>query len=120
MVNKVRTNAIMVINPYKWYGSWVFDDNAVGLVREPFVCGMPEIIDEVVKSIPNAEKGFKLFFSSQPFPSYQLKMTHIREDMGGNWYKTEDGREGWLCPALFKYFKEAPKEIFCKAEAIKQ
>jgi hypothetical protein len=26
--------------------------------------------------------------------------------------------EGWLCPALFKYLPEAPKQIFVKAEAI--
>jgi len=25
--------------------------------------------------------------------------------------------EGWLCPALFKYFEKAPKEIYVKAEA---
>jgi hypothetical protein len=25
--------------------------------------------------------------------------------------------EGWLCPALFKYFEVAPKEIYAKAEA---
>jgi hypothetical protein len=28
--------------------------------------------------------------------------------------------EGWLCPALFKYFESAPKEIFLKAEPKKQ
>ena len=26
--------------------------------------------------------------------------------------------EGWLCPALFKYFDKAPREIFVKAEPI--
>ena len=24
--------------------------------------------------------------------------------------------EGWLCPALFKYFDKAPSEIYVKAE----
>jgi len=24
--------------------------------------------------------------------------------------------EGWLCPAMFKYFAEPPKEIHVKAE----
>lgn len=28
--------------------------------------------------------------------------------------------EGWLCPALFKYFEQAPARIFVKAEAIEQ
>ena len=25
-------------------------------------------------------------------------------------------REGWLCPALFRYFAKAPKELYVKAE----
>lgn len=31
-------NALMVIAPYRYAGTWVFDDSAVGLKREPFVC----------------------------------------------------------------------------------
>jgi hypothetical protein len=25
--------------------------------------------------------------------------------------------EGWLCPALFKYFEEAPKRIYVQVKA---
>jgi hypothetical protein len=25
-------------------------------------------------------------------------------------------KEGWLCPALFKYFETAPPELYAKAE----
>ena len=25
-------------------------------------------------------------------------------------------KEGWLCPGLFKYYKQAPKDIYVKAE----
>jgi hypothetical protein len=40
--------------------------------------------------------------------------------MEGNWYRTDDPpMEGWLCPALFKFFETAPREIFVKAEAIR-
>jgi hypothetical protein len=28
--------------------------------------------------------------------------------------------EGWLCPALFKYFPTAPKTIFVKVEELKR
>jgi hypothetical protein len=28
--------------------------------------------------------------------------------------------EGWLCPALFKYFPEAPKKLYAKAEPLKR
>ncbi len=33
----------MVIFPYGHQGTWMFDDERVGLVQEPFVEGMPEI-----------------------------------------------------------------------------
>jgi hypothetical protein len=38
--------------------------------------------------------------------------------MSGNVYRwVGSGMEGWLCPALFKYFAEAPQEIYLKVEA---
>ena len=62
-------NSIMILMPYKYYGSWVFDDPAVGLVREPFVAGIDTMIDQMVKDIPDAENGFKLWYSPRrPFP----------------------------------------------------
>ena len=110
-------NAIMVIAPYKYAGTWVIDDPAVGLSREPFVSGIPELIDEMVKDIPDAEKGFRLLFSTQAFPGYTHQLTWRRGDKSGNWYYSEQyDKEGWLCPALFKYYAEAPKEIYIKAE----
>ena len=36
---RLPQNAIMVIAPYRYEGTWVFDDNRFGLVREPFVAG---------------------------------------------------------------------------------
>jgi hypothetical protein len=110
-------NAIFVISPYKYHGTWVFDDPRVGFVREPFVAGIPEMIDKLVKDIPNADKGFRLLFSDSPFPGYSIKLVWQREERGGNWYfcKKYDC-EGWLCPALFKYFDKAPKELYGKAE----
>jgi len=111
-------NAIMVIFPYAYQGTWVFDDEHVGLVKEPFVAGMPEMIDIFVQNIPNADKGFKLFFSSSPFPNYQAKIAWRREEWEGNWYYwAEQDLEGWLCPALFKYFDHAPKFLYLRAEA---
>jgi len=76
------SNSIIVIAPYRYAGTWVFDDPRVGLVREPFVSGIPELIDKLVKDIPDADKGFRLLFSG----------------------------------ALFRYFKQAPKVIYVKAE----
>jgi hypothetical protein len=42
------TNAINVICPYKYDGTWVFDDPKHGLVREPFVAGTDEIRRQLV------------------------------------------------------------------------
>ncbi len=44
----------MVIAPYWFNGTWVFDDPMVGLKREPFVAGVPEMIDVLAKEIPDA------------------------------------------------------------------
>lgn len=110
----------MVIHPYKFNEMWVFDDDKVGLVREPFVSGADTIIDRMVADIPNAETGFSLLFSAQPFPGYQAKFDWRREEYEGNWYyNAELDMEGWLCPALFKYFEDAPKEFYaqCKVSA---
>ena len=111
-------NSIFVIAPYKWEGMWVFDDPRVGLHREPFVSGADVMMDKLVANLPGAEKGFRLMFSAVPFPGYAAKLEWRREEFGGNWYfSPQFGMEGWLCPALFKYFPEAPAEIFVKAEA---
>jgi len=112
-------NSMLVIEPYRLSGTWVFDDPSVGLVREPFVSGIPEMIDILVSDIPDADKGFRLIFSAKPFPGYAMKLAWRREEKGGNWYYCEKSKkEGWLCPALFKYFKTAPKEIYAKGEKL--
>ncbi len=112
-------NAMLVIFPYRYQGTWVFDDERVGLEREPFVSGIPQMIDILVQNIPKAEVGFKLLFSANPFPGYQAELVWIREEYGGNWYRWQDKNiEGWLCPALFKYFSEAPIKIYCQAEKL--
>ena len=112
-------NVLMVIEPY-WYSStWVFDDDAHSLVREPFVSGVPDMIDQLVEDIPNARDGFRLIFSASPFPGYQRKLMLERQEMGGNWYRSEDPEmEGWLCPAFYFYFDQAPEKIYVKAESL--
>lgn len=110
-------NVLMVIEPYWYKDTWVFDDASNGLNKEPFVQGIPEMIDTLVKDIPNARAGFVLLFSAQPFVGYQVELTRVREEYDGWWYKAKDsGAEGWLCPALFRYFDDAPESICIKAE----
>lgn len=115
-----RENSIMTIAPYRANGTWVFDDLSAGLVREPFVAGVPEMIDHLVADIPEADKGFRMLFSAKPFPGHQKKLIWNREEAGGNYYRLEEPpMEGWICPAMFQYFRTAPKELFVKAEAMK-
>jgi uncharacterized protein DUF6717 len=112
-------NAIHIIQPYRHAGTWVFDDPRVGLHQEPFVSGIPAMIDTLVANVPNAAQGFRLLFSEEPFPGFQVALAKIRPEYGGTWYLWE-GRtaEGWLCPALFKYFSAAPARLYAKAEPL--
>jgi hypothetical protein len=110
-------NSLFVIKPYKWEGLWVFDDPAVGLVREPFVAGADTMIDVATRHIPNAERGFVAIFSAGPFPGAQIVLDWSREEAGGNVYRwPEKDLEGWLCPALFKYFDQAPKKLYVQVK----
>ena len=92
----------------------MFDDSRVGLTQEPFVAGADKMIDLIVADLPNAAAGFTLIFSATPFPDHQYRLDWRRADSGdGNWYFSEQlGMEGWLCPALLRYFSEAPQQLY--------
>jgi hypothetical protein len=110
-------NTILVIHPYKVEGVWVFDDPHVGLVQEPFVSGADVILDRMVEGIEDAERGVTVFFSATPFPGCQHELDWRREEFGGNWYYSQRfDLEGWLCPALFKYFEAAPRRIYAQVK----
>lgn len=114
-------NSLMVIVPYKYEGLWVFDDAAVGLSKEPFIAGIDTLIDKATASIPDAQHGFRAIFSGAKFPGANFKLEWRRAESDGNWYYSpEFNQEGWLCPALLKYFKSAPPEIYVKVEARSQ
>ena len=109
----------MVIYPYKYEGMWVFDDDETGLCKEPFVEGADTLIDLAIKArgIKNADQGFRIIFSAGEFPRYDFVFEWVREGQGGNWYKSKEFEiEGWLCPALLKYFDKAPEKIYARFE----
>lgn len=75
------------------------------------------MIDILIADIPNAEEGFLLTFSAREYPDYEKKLTWTRGEKGGNYYQLEGTTmEGWICPALFQYYKSAPKELYVKAD----
>ena len=105
-------NSLNAIYPYKHQGCWVFDDPKVDLVQEPFISGADVIIERFAAGIPGAERGFRLLFSAAPFPGSNVRLDWRRADLDGNWYYSHDlDLEGWLCPALLKYFESPPKAI---------
>jgi hypothetical protein len=68
--------------------------------------------------VPDAERGFTLIFSGAPFPGHQYRLDWQREEGGGNWYYSPDlDMQGWLCPALFKYFSDTPKTLYAQIKA---
>lgn len=109
----VPSNSCFAIYPYKERGIWVFDQPDLGLFKEAFVMGMPQIIEEMTGHDPAAEQGFGAIFSRDNFPGAKWVLQLVREELGGNWYKLGGtDLEGWLCPALFKFFPSAPDNIW--------
>ena len=111
-------NVINVRELYRHLEMWVFDDPRVGLSAEPFVGGADTMIDRVTADIPHADRGFVMVFSAIPFPSHQFRLDWRREEGAGNvYYSRELDAEGWLCPALLRYFENRPSEIFIQVKA---
>ncbi|MEX0676026.1 MAG: hypothetical protein WD063_03055 [Pirellulales bacterium] len=126
--------SVMTLYPYLYQGvCWVFDDPQTGLKEEAFVLGASEMIFALLeaKGIPNAQRGFTLSFSEEPF-EHDVELTWmppneaaraIGQPAGslpgvGNWYTGVVAGEkmvAWLCPALYEYFADAPPRIFVKA-----
>jgi len=90
----------------------------IRLLQEPFVSGSDVLIDKATEFIPNASNGFILIFSHSFFPEANLYLKWIRSAEIGNWYYSKEfNMEGWLCPALFKYFEELPETIYVKIKS---
>lgn len=94
------------------------------LEENALVAGIDTILDQVAH---NFGDDFKLRFSSvemetTPNVVHEIVLTWTRghatdPEQGGNWYRTEDGQEGWLCPVLFDYYKVAPKVLYIQIVA---
>lgn len=110
-------NEINLIAPYKYLDIWVFDDAKKGLVQEAFVGGADTIIDLLTSHIPDAASGFVLLFSGSNFPGYQHEVEWRREQGNGNiYYSPKLQVEGWLCPALLRYFERPPAKLFIQVK----
>lgn len=108
-------NAINVIHPYRSEGMLVFDDERKDLAREPFVGNA----DNILKGIATYYLGlfpkkFTVLFSGpEPHVGFQESATIVGPDSGGHVYVHDRSQESfWLCPALLRYFDEAPERLF--------
>lgn len=100
---------IQVISMYKQGDIWYFSDDGMGILHEPFVCGMSEMIDDMLGSL--SLRTARASFCSQPriLPSFVLLKLWERE--GGCWYAGQ-GMKGWFCPVLYRYFRKAPERLY--------
>ena len=117
-------NALLIIHPYYHKEAWVFDDEEKGLVKEPFVAGADDFIEYILAKmgkLVKGRKGFSLIFSQMPFKGQQHVLLYQKKAFGGSLYTVEsdpefrnheDVNQMWLCPALFKYFRKAPKKLY--------
>jgi hypothetical protein len=109
----MKKNSIFIIRPYKYHETWVFDDSSVGLEREPFVMGIPEMIDTILMNKGLSENKFSVLFSSTGLPNCDLILERKEPEAGGTWYYSPMlDQKGWLCPALFLYYRKAPEKLF--------
>ncbi len=114
----MKNNSILTITAYQHNGMWVFDDESVGLVKEPFVAGADIMCDR----LSNGKPALTLIFSVIEFPGHKLVLDRVSGDSEtGIDYITcpiDDtcdhlgGLLIWLCPALNLYFPELPDTIY--------
>ena len=110
--NTLYNNSIMTLSPYRIEaGMFAFDDPVTGLFREPFIGGANYHLDRFAKG----ENSCVISFSANKIPDYDVKLELQDTDKNeGSNYNDEDNRNIWLCPAFFKYFEIAPKELYVK------
>lgn len=117
-------NVMFKIFPYRQGDGWAFDDERRGLLAEPFVLGIPVLIEKMLELLKIESDELVFTFSENVFPRYHGVLRKQSEDAGGAWYSLEttlcepirnsDGTPfaGWLCPATLKFFDNLPQSIY--------
>jgi hypothetical protein len=117
-------NALLTLEIYRHAGTWCFTDNERDLLHEPFVLGIPEMINTIIKDkysfVENST--YRVTFSSNPFPQTKFYLLQHESESGGCWYSLQKINElvthtdktltGWLCPVTLKFFSAFPPEIY--------
>ena len=121
---KKRNNSIYTLDAYRENGMWVLDDDAVNLVKEPFVAGADVVFDHMSgRHLDGTRDKVSVAFSTTPIPDHDVAATITGADRhDGHYYKItkfvgDDDMVGfpfWLCPALLLYYSDAPENIYIK------
>jgi hypothetical protein len=108
-------NVMNALTLYWSQGCWRYDDAEHNRRGEPFVLGASEAIDALraLEGFPKKRKPFQVLFSACQFPGAHEAVL-VEEEAGGSWYRFKDVHEGWLCPALFDFFDQAPASLWVK------
>ncbi len=113
------------IKLYRKNNLWCFDYPSMGIIEEPFVEGIDDIIDAVAARNLGVRKNHipsELILrwstdENDPAPNKLLHL-HSEERFGQQWnrYKLHSmnisALEGNLCPMLLVFFKNAPDVIY--------
>jgi hypothetical protein len=115
------SNALFAIEIYRHAGTWCFTDEERGLIHEPFVSGIPELIDDCINQLKeHEEKRYRITFGEKQFPGSAEYLRFHFEEYEGAWYSKQmtdnqidpNAKIGWLCPATLKFFLYFPKKIY--------
>ena len=123
-------NSMHCIQIYRYQGTWAFTDVNRELIDEPFVSGIPQFIDFIIRQTENdpTQGEYRVTFSKNQFPTATYELRFVRDDMNGAWYDcrpvddtTYDkvGGEGWLCPATLAFFEDFPRSIFVEITPVR-
>lgn len=104
------------IEPYKdWDGTWVFDDPAREIVKEPLILGTDKLLDFIVSMLCPDNERLKVHFSSKPI-RWGFAAKYVRPGCDeGAWYSF-GGFQFWLCDTLKQYFAEPPSKLYVSVE----
>lgn len=112
----------------RWHqgeNTWCFDIPFAGIIDEPFVDGIPELIEFHLNRKGKLKEAKKtgicvLFSGTTKKPDcfkngIYAKLQRREEDNGGCWYWDAAAKaHGWLCPNLYQFFARPPRQVhFC-------
>lgn len=108
----------------RWDGAtWIYSDVDHDVVDEPFVAGVPDLIDALRERAgmnPNTLDAFRLAFACALFPhAHRVEIEH--EEMGGVWVRLKpDHLRGWCCPHIHDYLRPLPSHVCANAQEIRR